>query len=68
MLIEIEGLIFFIVGWKIIGLNCWDRKNIYVFVNNFYYIKILLRKICNFEWNCEKCKILYVYIIEDFYY
>lgn len=44
MLIEIEELIFFIVGWKIIGLNCRDRKNIYVFVNNFYYIKILLRK------------------------
>lgn len=44
MLIEIEELVFFIVGWKIIGLNCRDRKNIYVFVNNFYYIKILLRK------------------------
>lgn len=44
MLIEIEELIFVIVGWKIIGLNCRDRKNIYVFVNNFYYIKILLRK------------------------
>lgn len=44
MLIEIEELIFVIVGWKIIGLNCRDRKNIYVFVNNFYYINILLWK------------------------
>lgn len=45
MLIEIEELIFFTAGWKTTGLNCRDRKNTHVSVNNFFHTRISLRKL-----------------------